>query len=125
MTDPPEQLELVERYLATAKIAHEYAFATYRLLVELDVEPEHIRKLLAESGAITLQQIPELTRDWRVLERGWFETELLDPANLDGRTQALDARFVELGPALDALLGRQEEIIAELLRLLDSAQREA
>ena len=123
MADRPEELELVDRYLRAARNAHLYAFRVHRQLVELDVDPDHIRALLAESAAIVLQEMPALTRDWRVLEREWFETELLDPANLDRKTRALKARFGELGPALETLRARQEEIVADLVDLLDEARR--
>ena len=69
MADRPESLELVERYLATVRDAHLYAFGVYRELVELDACDERARDLLAESAAIVLAEMPALTRDWRVLER--------------------------------------------------------
>jgi hypothetical protein len=37
------------------------------------------RRCLAESAAITLQEISALTRGWRTLGREWSEQELLDP----------------------------------------------
>jgi hypothetical protein len=61
--------------------------------------------------------LPALIRDWRVLELEWFETELLDPAGLEAKTQALEAGFAELDPALRTLRARQDEILRELLDL--------
>ena len=123
MTDRPEELDLVDRYVLAARIAHEFAFDRHRLLAELDAANEHTRHLLAESAAIALQEMPALTRDWRVLEREWFEVELLDPSKLARATQALEARFAELGPALDTLRVRQDEVVAELVDLLGRARR--
>jgi hypothetical protein len=123
MADRPEELKLVDRYLGAARNAHLYAFRVHRQLVELDAADEHTRKLLADSAAIVLHEMPALTRDWRLLEREWFETELLDPANLDRKTQALKASFTELGPALQALRIHQEEIVAELVDLLGDVRR--
>jgi hypothetical protein len=100
-----------------------YTFDRYRHLVELGVDPELARRLLAQSAAIALQEIPALLRDWHVLEREWFEVELLDPGKLDRTTQALKARFAELDPALRALRARQDEIVAELVDLLNRARR--
>lgn len=123
MTDRPEPLELVERYLLSARIGHQYAFSVHRQLVELDADGDHTRKLLAESAAITLQEIPRLTRDWRALEREWSEQELLDPPKAEHTAETLAGRFTELGPALRALLARQDELVAELVRLLKAARR--
>ncbi len=118
-----QELELVNGYMGTAEVAHEYAFRIHRQLVELGASGGHTRTLLAASAAIALHEIPVLVRDWRILEREWFEVELLDPANLDRKTQALKVRFGELGPALLALRARQDEIVAELADLLDKARR--
>ena len=123
MADRPEELELVDRYVGAAELAHMYTFDRYRHLVELGVDPELARRLLAQSAAIALQEIPALLRDWHVLEREWFEVELLDPGKLDRTTQALKARFAELDPALRALRARQDEIVAELVDLLNRARR--
>jgi hypothetical protein len=123
MTDRPEELELVDRYLRAAKYAHEYAFRVHRQLVKLDVDPVRSRTLLAESATIALAEIPALVGDWRPVEREWFEVELLDPANLDRMTEVLTARFAELGPALQALRVRQDELVAELVDLLNDARR--
>jgi hypothetical protein len=84
--DRPEELELVDQYVGAAELAHLYAFGVHRELVELDADGDRIGRLLAESAAIALQEIPALVRDWRLLEREWFEVELLDPTNLDRKT---------------------------------------
>jgi hypothetical protein len=123
MTDRPEPLELVDRYVGAAEFAHQYAFRVHRRLVELDVDPDHSRRLLAESAAIALAEMPALVRDWRTLEREWSEQELLDPSKLDRTTRTLTARFAELRPALLALRARQDEIVAEPVDLLNDARR--
>ena len=123
MTDRPEELQLVDRYLGAARNAHLYAFRVHRQLVELGAAEDHTRTLLAESAVIVLQEVPALTRDWRVLEREWFEVELLDPTNLDRKTQALTTCFAELHPRLQALAVSQDEIVAELVKLLKNARR--
>jgi hypothetical protein len=123
MTDRPEELEFVNHYVGAAELAHLYAFRVHRKLVELDAGGDHAQKLLAESAAVVLQDIPALVGDWRALEREWFEVELLDPANLDRVTHALEVRFAELGPALKTLLLRQDQIVAKLVNLLENARR--
>jgi len=94
-----------------------------RRLVELDAAGEHARTLLAESVAITLTDMPALIADLRALGAQWSEVELLDPANLDSVTHAIQLRFAELGPELEALTARQDEIVAELVALLGDARR--
>jgi hypothetical protein len=121
--DRPEPLEIVDRYFLAARIAHEYAGDTYRQLVELDAADDQTRKLLGESAAVVLERMPQLTREWRSLEREWAEQELLDPPKAERTTQALVIRFAEFGPALRALRVRQDEIVAELVNLLGRARR--
>jgi hypothetical protein len=67
--------------------------------------------------------MPTLARDLRALGAQWSEVELLDPANLDSVTHAIEVRFAELDPKLQNLTARQEEIIAELVTLLGDARR--
>jgi hypothetical protein len=118
----PESLELVERYSRAAQYGHQYAFHVHRQLVELDAGDDHARTLLAESATITLQEMPRLTRDWRILEGEWSEQELLDPPKADLTARTLEVLFAELGPALEALLLRQDELVAELVGLLNDAR---
>jgi hypothetical protein len=123
MTERPEPLENLDRYFLAARIAHQYAAGIHRQLVELDADGAHTRKLLSESAAVVLQRMPQLTREWRTLEREWSEQELLDPPKAERTTRVLVARFAELGPALRTLRGRQDEIVAELVDLLGRARR--
>jgi hypothetical protein len=123
MAHRPEPLELVDRYLLAARIAHQYAAGIHRQLVELDADGAHTRKLLSESAAVVLQRMPRLTREWRSLEREWSEQELLDPPKAECTMQALAVRSAQLGPTLRALRVRQDEIVAELVDLLDRTRR--
>jgi hypothetical protein len=123
MTDRPEQLKLVDRYLLSANFNHQYAFGVHRRLVELDVDPDHTRRLLAESAAIALAEMPALVRHLRALGSEWSEQELLDPPKAEWTARQLQLRFAEVGPALQALLVRQDELVADLVRLLGDARR--
>ncbi len=109
--------------LASARYNHLYAFRIHRKLVELDAGDERTRKLLTESAALVLQEMPTLTREWKTLEREWSEQELLDPPKAERTAQTLALRFAELGQALEALRVREGELVAELLRLLKAARR--
>jgi len=123
MTHRPQELELVERYRLAATYGHQHTFLVHRQLVALDAADDETRRLLAESVTITLQRIPALTRDWFTLAREWSEQELLDPPQAELTVRALELRFTQLGPQLEALLVRQDELIAELVRLLKAARR--
>jgi len=123
MTDRPEELELVKRYFRAARYAHEYAGDTHLLLGELGATDEETRRLLGESAAIVLQEMPRLARDWRTLEHEWSEQQLLDPPKAERTAHTLAVRFTKLGPALKALRVRQDEIVAELDELLNRARR--
>jgi hypothetical protein len=123
MADRPEELELVDRLVASAGFNHLYAFRVYRKVVELDVDTDHARELLAESAAIALQEFPALARDLRTLGSEWSEQELLDPPKAQWTARQLQLRFAELSPKLETLTVRHDEIIAELVRLLNDARR--
>jgi hypothetical protein len=123
MTNRPEEFELVDRYQVAAEFAHQFAFDRHRGLVALGAADENTRRLLAESATIALQEIPTFVRDWRPVEREWFEVELLDPAELPRMTEVLKASFAELSPVFEALRARQDKIVAELVELLDEARR--
>jgi hypothetical protein len=123
MTDRPQSLEFVEGYGLATTYGHQYAFGVQRELVVLDAGGDHTRRLLAESADITLREMPGLTSDLRSLGREWFEQELLDPPKAERTARALEVRFAQLRPKLEALLLRQDEIVAELVRLLNAARR--
>jgi hypothetical protein len=118
MANRPEQIEIVDRLVASTNSNHFYAFRLHRELVERGAAGDHAANLLGESAQITL-----LTRDWHVLAREWSETELLDPTNLDSVTHAIQVRFAELRPKLEGLTRRQDQITAELIRLAREAPR--
>jgi hypothetical protein len=123
MGDRPEELEIVDRLKAATEYNHFYAFRLHRNIVELDGADDHARILLAQSAAILLEDFPALIVELRTLGAHWSEVELLDPANLDSVTQAIEHCFAELDPKLQTLITRQEDIVAELIALLRDARR--
>ena|ERR1035438_6127141 len=123
MADRPEPLELVDRLVASAGFNHLYAFGLHRELVELGADTGHARELLAQSAAIALAELPALVRDLRTLGTQWSEQELLDPPKAEWTARQIQLRFAELSPAPEALLGRQDEIVAELVALAGDARR--
>jgi hypothetical protein len=120
--DRPGPLEIADRYLAAAMIAHEYVSDLHRELVERDAADEHSRGLLRESAALTLQRMPELIRRLRPLERQWAEQELLDPPAAEHTIERLETDLTEIMPTITGLRARQDEIAAELLDLVGRAR---
>jgi hypothetical protein len=119
--DRPGPLEIADRYLAAAMIAHEYVSDLHRELVELDAADENTRNRLRESAAVALERMPELIRRLRPLEREWAEQELLAPTAAEDTIERLESSLVELMPTIIGLRARQDEIAAELLDLIGRA----
>lgn len=120
--DRPGPLEVADRYLAAATIAHEYVSDLHRELVACDAADEHSRALLRESAALTLERMPELIRRLRPLEREWAEQELLDPLAAAQTIERLESDLTEIMPTITGLRARQDEIAAELLDLVGRAR---
>jgi hypothetical protein len=123
MADRPESLAQLDRYFLAATIAHEYADDLHYELAELHADDIHTRKLLSESAAVVLKELPRLVRDLSSLGREWGEQELLDPSQAEQTAQVLAARWADVAPALVALRARQDEIVAELAELVGRANR--
>ena len=123
MANRPKELETVERLTASADSNHLFAFRLHRELLQLNADTGHARDLLGESAAIIFKDLPMLIADLRVLGAQWSEVELLDPANLNTVTHAIQVHFAELDLELQALTARQDQIISDLLALLRRARR--
>jgi hypothetical protein len=104
-------------------MAHEYAAGMHRRLIELDAVDDHTRKLLSESAAVILKQMPRLADELRNLEREWDEQELLDPSQAEHTAQMLKARWADVAPELVALRVHQNAVVAELAELAERASR--
>jgi hypothetical protein len=117
MTERPACLELVDGYVAGATIAHEYAFALHRELVDVGVADDHTQELLGESAALALE-VPALARQLRGLESEWSEQELLDPSAAEHSAQLLEERVAGLAPEFVALSDRHRQVVAELADLV-------
>jgi hypothetical protein len=99
--------------------AHEYIADIFRELVRLDRADVHAQELLADSAAIALRDIHELTRDARELERQWHVQELLDPQTAAQTLHAFDAELSRVVPQLANLRTRQDEVARTMRGLLD------
>jgi hypothetical protein len=122
MINRPGPLGQLDGYFAAARIAHEYVADLHRELVELDAADDHTRELLLESAAVTIEQMPALTRRLRGLEREWSEQELLDPPAAERTIKRLESELAQLVPSLRALRDLQNQIAAELLDLISRAR---
>lgn len=122
MRDRSASLELLDRQMAAATIAHEAAADLYRELVDLSADDECAGALLGESAALALERIPALARPLLGLASEWGEQELLDPPAAERTAKRLEADVRELLPALAELRTRQNRIVAHLLDLVRRAR---
>jgi hypothetical protein len=123
MAERPEPLAQLDLHFLAARIAHEYADDLHYELAELHADDVHTQKLLSESAAVVLKDMPRLVRDLRSLEREWGEQELLDPSQAERTAHVLAARWADVAPELAALRARQDAIVAELAELRGRASR--
>lgn len=121
-SDDRRPLDLADRHLAAATIAHEYAYDLHRELVELNAADERSRALLSESATLALERMPELIRPLRPLEREWAEQDLLDPLAAEDTIKRLEAGLAEIMPTIAGLRARQDQVAAELVDLVDRAR---
>lgn len=70
MTGRPGPLEQLDRYFLAATIAHEYADDLHCELAELHADDVHTRKLLSESAAVVLKQMPPSWRSSSAAQAG-------------------------------------------------------
>jgi hypothetical protein len=122
MRDRFASLELLDRQMAAATIAHEAAADLHRELVELGADDDHAGALLGESAALALERIPALARPLRGSASEWAEQELLDPPAAERTAERLEADVRELLPAFAELRARQNQIVAQLLDLVGRAR---
>jgi len=123
MADLPQPIQRLDELFQAATIAHEYVADRHRELVELDADDESSRRLLAESAAVILEQMPRLTARMRRLGREWGEHDLLDPQRAEQTVAQLAATLAQIEPELSDLRGRQREIAAELTDRVRSARK--
>ncbi|MGD0452420.1 MAG: hypothetical protein ABSB69_02375 [Solirubrobacteraceae bacterium] len=122
MTPRPAPLELLDRQLAAATIAHEAAADLHRELTELGADDDHTRALLKESAFLALERIPALARPLHPPALEWAEQELLDPPAAERTARRLEGDLTELLPAFAELHARQSQIVVELLDLVGRAR---
>lgn len=122
MTDRPAPLQLVDDYLAGARLAHEYVYVLSRELMERGADGDRTRRLVRESAAVAAELMPELAQRLRRLEREWNEQALLDPPAADRTAKRLESNVAKIAPELAALSNRQKQIVAELLEIVARAR---
>jgi hypothetical protein len=66
--------------------------------------------------------MPALTRELRQLREQWEAQNLLDPPRAKCTLQLAETPLIESEPELSALRARQDEIVAEMRRLLERAR---
>lgn len=123
MTDPPRELQDVDRYFAAGTLAHAYSANIQRKLAALGRADDQALALLHESAGIILERMPDLAREIRTIADELSTQELLNPAAAEATRRQLSDTFSEIEPSLRALRERQDEIAATLRDKLDRARR--
>jgi hypothetical protein len=123
MAERPPPLARLDRYFASATIAHEYVSDLHRELVALHDDDDRTRELFRESAAIVLEGMPKLTRELRRLERDWDEQTLLDPLQAGRTLRRIEITFARVEDELVELRVRQREIATALRARLDRGRR--
>lgn len=119
MTERPERLARLNAYGDVAMIAHEAVWDLHQRLVARDLANERTRDLLTESARIATAEIPRALHNARRLATRWSEEDVLDPRAASRTLHALTEELDRVAPQLRQLRRRQNEIAAELRRLLD------
>lgn len=119
MPNAPTPPTRVDEALAASFIAHEAIFDMHRELVGGGQHSDTASELLAESAQITLERLPEVTKEARQLSDRWSEQSVLDPSAADETLAELGAELDRIEPELAAGLKRLREIASRLGDLLD------
>jgi hypothetical protein len=80
------------------------------------------RALLAEAAGIATVELPQMTARARDLAARWFDEQVLDPEAALDTLRALQDEVSSIEPRIMQLRARQNEIAAELRRLLEEAR---
>ena len=115
----PEPVRRVDRYLATARIAHEAIWELHNRLVAAGKYDEHARKRLHEAARIVAVEMPTILRKAVELRARWSDEELLDAAAAETTATGLAVEVDRIQPALERLRERQNEIAREFSGLLN------
>jgi hypothetical protein len=121
MAADPEPIRRADRYLGTARIAHETIWDLHTRLAALGRADAQAQQRVRESARIATLELPELLRDARRLRAAWTEQQMLDPTPSEETLLALDAELDRHGPALGELLDTQHATARELRDLARDA----
>lgn len=123
MAEQPQPIQRLDEIFGAARLAHEYVADRHRELVELDADDDRSRRLLAESAAVVVQQMPRRSARLRRLAGEWAEHDLLDPQQAERTAANLASALAHIEPALSSLLARQRVIASELTDRVQAARR--
>jgi hypothetical protein len=117
----PEPLVRLDQYLGVSRLAHEAIWDLHRRLAARDRATDRTRELLAEAAEIAGTEMPRLAAGAGRLASRWVDEQVLDPAAACERLRALESEFSRVEPEIARLRKRQNEIAAELRRLLEES----
>jgi hypothetical protein len=121
MAADPEPIRRVDRYLGTARIAHETIWELHTRLVGLGRDDAQTRQRVRESARIATVEVPALLREARRLRAAWTEQQVLDPSAGETTLLALKGELHRLALPLGELVDKQRAIARELRDLARDA----
>jgi hypothetical protein len=123
VTDRPETLVRLDLVFGAARIAHEAIFGLHLRLAAVEAEDEDTRHLLQESARITLEALPALTAECRLLATRWEEQSLLAGAEAVQTLRALRDEMERIEPHVRRLQLRQRQVARDLRSRLIAARK--
>ena len=106
----PEAIRRLDRYLATARIAHEAIWELHSMLLAAGRDDQDTHEQLREAGLIATVEIPDLLRMAGTLRTTWSDQELLDRAAAEVTAGELAAELDRVEPEFRRLRARQDAI---------------
>lgn len=119
MHDDPEPLVRLDRYFEVARVAHEAIWDFHRRLTARDLATDRTRELLAEAAQVANIDLPRVAGDIQRMTLRWIDEQVLDPEAASETLRSIQAELERIEPAITRLRRRQDEIAAELRRVLE------
>lgn len=118
----PEPVRRLDRYLATARIAHEAIWELHNRLLAVDRYDEHAQEQLRHAGRIATDEIPALLRKARELSSTWNDQQLLERPAAEATAAELTADLDRVEATFRELRARQDEVARAFRSLLEQSE---
>lgn len=115
----PEPVRRLDRYLATARIAHEAIWELHNRLLAVDRYDERAQDQLRRASRIATDEIPRLLRKARELRSQWSDQQLLERLAAEATAAKLTAELDRVEATFRELRAGQDEIARAFRSLLE------